>query len=121
MKMEKVAAGRPLGEMLTWAPVRGAEAVKKICWVRAWWGVRWWGGSGVLVVFFWGGSMVMGMVFVWVCGGGKGHEPSLADCPGWSRRIGPLWRIQMVCLVCGLLGLVRSWGTRSQVRFNAGG
>ena len=47
MKMEKVAAGRPLGEMLTWAPVRGAEAVKKICWVRAWGGLD---GGGFLDV-----------------------------------------------------------------------
>ena len=28
-------AGRPLGEMLTWWPVRGAEAVKKRGWARA--------------------------------------------------------------------------------------
>lgn len=28
--------GSPLGEMLMWVPVRGAEAVKKICWDRAW-------------------------------------------------------------------------------------
>ena len=29
--MENVEEGRPLGEMLMWAPVRGAEAVKKTC------------------------------------------------------------------------------------------
>ena len=34
--MENVEEGRPLGEMLMWAPVRGAEAVKKICWASAW-------------------------------------------------------------------------------------
>lgn len=34
--MEKVEEGRPLGEMLMWAPVRGAEAVKKTCWDSAW-------------------------------------------------------------------------------------
>ena len=33
--MEKVEEGSPLGEMLMWEPVRGAEAVKKICWERA--------------------------------------------------------------------------------------
>lgn len=35
-KMEKVDAGRPLGERLTWWPVRGAVAVKKRGWARAW-------------------------------------------------------------------------------------
>lgn len=34
-KIENVVEGRPLGEMLMWAPVRGAEAVKKRGWVRA--------------------------------------------------------------------------------------
>ena len=30
-KMEKVDDGRPLGEMFTCLPVRGADAVKKTC------------------------------------------------------------------------------------------
>lgn len=34
--MENVDEGRPLGEMFTCLPVRGAEAVKKTCWSSAW-------------------------------------------------------------------------------------
>lgn len=41
LKIVKVAEGRPLGEMLTCWPVRGAEAVKKTCWERAWEVVSW--------------------------------------------------------------------------------
>lgn len=34
-KIVKVDEGRPLGEMLMWAPTRGAEPVKKTGWERA--------------------------------------------------------------------------------------
>lgn len=44
--MEKVDAGRPLGERLTWWPVRGAVAVKKRGWARAWMGRKGLEGGG---------------------------------------------------------------------------
>ena len=70
--MEKVEEGRPLGEMLMWAPVRGAEAVKKTCWDRAW---------GFMLV-------EVGNYGVLRVGGGDGG-PILLGCRGLSRRIVP--------------------------------
>lgn len=77
--MEKVEEGRPLGEMLIWRPVRGAEAVKKICWERAC-------GGGRLVCL--GGYGVFKEVGV--MGGGRGEGgPILLGCRGSSHRIVP--------------------------------
>ncbi len=70
--MVKVLAGRPLGEMLMWEPVRGAEAVKKMGWVRA---LR---GGGELLI---GGFYVSEGGWRWRGGERKGR--SLTHSARW--------------------------------------
>ncbi len=64
--MVKEAAGRPLGDRLTWAPAVGAEAVKKTGWARAWegegWGVREERGGGGGVYLYGNG----GWIWIWI-------------------------------------------------------